>query len=46
MTRMLRKAHGAYHREIGREATALFLLIRPADRAYHREIGREATATM
>jgi hypothetical protein len=34
----------AYHREIGREATAESFRARQAARAYHREIGREATA--
>ena len=34
----------AYHREIGREATARIRSIRHQSIAYHREIGREATA--
>ena len=34
----------AYHREIGREATAAMSRTPTAPRAYHREIGREATA--
>ena len=34
----------AYHREIGREATALCDGGLTAESAYHREIGREATA--
>ena len=34
----------AYHREIGREATANGQSVQPAAEAYHREIGREATA--
>ena len=36
---------GAYHREIGREATARTYGVAPQIGAYHREIGREATAT-
>src|SRR3954469_25693564 len=35
----------AYHREIGREATANYDEGDCWARAYHREIGREATAT-
>ena len=35
---------GAYHREIGREATAAKVLHGVLLPAYHREIGREATA--
>ena len=34
----------AYHREIGREATAAFKKFSHVSVAYHREIGREATA--
>ncbi|SUB01606.1 Uncharacterised protein [Pannonibacter phragmitetus] len=34
----------AYHREIGREATARMCSAFDARLAYHREIGREATA--
>ena len=35
----------AYHREIGREATAQHIIARREAIAYHREIGREATAS-
>jgi hypothetical protein len=36
----------AYHREIGREATAQHALQGPLPGAYHREIGREATGAV
>ena len=36
----------AYHREIGREATAAEAADGRGEKAYHREIGREATANI
>ncbi len=34
----------AYHREVGREATASIVIPEALRSAYHREVGREATA--
>ena len=38
-------ATGAYHGEIGREATAIRIAALQRREAYHGEIGREATAS-